>query len=142
MFNFRKTFLKCIQHLKGPQVHNGQLQKLMLISHTFLDREPSHTVLHMGQVFFVAAQEEKTRRKNIEWQRTFLPGREKTRDTVPIHDFYLQVIDSLFEQEVVAANKELVLQGLLGIGHLGSRMFYKILHFGGERYLHAQYFFK
>src|SRR5690606_20767303 len=96
----------------------------------------------MRKVFFVSAQEQETCRKNIKGQGTLLPGREKTGETLPIRDPVLNIVAALFEQNVVAPNKKFVLQGLFGIGHLGTRMFDEVLHLGGKTYINAQYPFE
>src|SRR5690606_1558185 len=103
-----------------------------------LDRKRSHTVLHLGPAFLVPTEEQKTCRKNIEGQRALVSCRKETGYTFPIHDLDLQLIDRLLTREIIAADEKLILEGLLGAGHLGPGMFDKILDLGSERYFCAQ----
>jgi hypothetical protein len=96
-------------------------------------------VLYMGQVFLVPAQQIETGRKNVIRNIGALPGGKKAWNTLPSPKIDLKIVDSLFEQQVVAPDEKFVLQGLFGIGDLWAVVFDEVFDLGGEQDFNAQY---
>ena len=95
-------------------------------------------ILFMWLVLFVPAQQIKTSGKNIKWQVASFSSPEKTGNTFPGFYWKRQIINPYLEQKFIAPDKKLILQGLPGIGNLGTAMPYEIFYFGCKNHFYTQ----